>query len=295
MLDCFNIKQGMIFWIDDLSTEESVLFHGDTTPKKRRPWVIISNDSCNNSCKTVTAVPVYTHNGTTRPTQVCFEWDGKTRAILCENVTSIPKTLIDNRGYAGFLSPKVFKQVQAAMITQISSSYEYDEITNAINSSVDIIIQSMDMKSIVMDRICDMLTSRTHFTTPSINTLNEQTKVPTTVNTTIIQEQVAKTLTKDITEEEVVVEKPKRGRPKKTVIEDTVAAPKKTRNYPKNRRTGGLRMNVEQCMEFYLDCGKYSPDELYAKWKDYGVTSDKEYQSKKKYVAKKRLEKEGLL
>jgi len=290
MRDCFNIKQGMIFWVDDLSTEESVLFHGETTPKKRRPWVIISNDTCNNSCKTVTAVPVYTHNGTTRPTQVCFDWDGKTRAILCENVTSIPKTLIDNRGYAGFLSPKIFKQVQAAMITQISSSYEYEEITNAINNSVNIILQSMDMKSIVMERICDMLTGANRY---SANITTESTEVNAAPLNTV-HNQVSNVLN-TTREEESIVNIPKRSCSEKSSCEDDVTVPKKHHNYPKSRKVGSRRMSIEQTMEFYLDFAKCSPDELHQKWKEYGITADRTYQSKRKYVAKQRLEKEGLL
>ena len=290
MRDCFNIKQGMIFWVDDLSTEESVLFHGETTPKKRRPWVIISNDTCNNSCKTVTAVPVYTHNGTTRPTQVCFEWDGKTRAILCENVTSIPKALIDNRGYAGFLSPKIFKQVQAAIIAQISSSYEYDEITNAINNSVNIIVQSMDMKSIIMERICDMLTGANRY---SANITTESAEV-NAISPNIVHNQVSNVLNTARTEESIA-DIPKRGRPKKLHPEDDVVEPNKHRNYPKHRKVGSRRMSIEQTMEFYLDFAKCSPDELHQKWKEYGITTDRTYQNKRKYVAKRRLEKEGLL
>ena len=72
MLDYFDIKQGMIFFVEDLSAEESVIFRGEDTPKKRRPWVIVSNDKANACLGHVTAVPVFTRTEVREPTQVYF-------------------------------------------------------------------------------------------------------------------------------------------------------------------------------------------------------------------------------
>ena len=109
MADCFDIKQGMIFFVDDITAEESTLFKGENTPRKRRPWVIVSNDRCNMYGHILTGVPIYTRSEITLPTQVYFEYHGRHQVIACENVTALPREMIDMRGYVGTLSNKLFK------------------------------------------------------------------------------------------------------------------------------------------------------------------------------------------
>ena len=54
-------------------------------------------------------------------------------------------------------------------------------------------------------------------------------------------------------------------------------------------------MTLEDALQFYMDVDTYTTEELYNKWKDYGVDKDKQYIQKKKYAAKQRLIKAGLL
>ena len=291
MIDCFDIKQGMIFFVEDITSETSVVFKGEYTPKKRRPWVIVSNDKCNAYSHTLTGVPIFTRDAATLPTQVFFNNKGRPSVIDCGNVTAIPKEMIDLRGYIGTVSAELFAKIRTALNAQFETSYESDEITKVVNSSINTIVQSLDIKKFVMEQLCARLmgndsainTSTPIDITPTNATLateatTAETNPPTDTSTDVVEK---------------VVKKPSRFR-KATVSEDVIT-PKKKHNYPKHRKPRGLTMSLEQTLEFYLDFNKYSTAEMYEKWKDYGVTEDKNYQSKKKYIAKKRLEKEGLL
>ena len=82
---------------------------------------------------------------------------------------------------------------------------------------------------------------------------------------------------------------------KKTVTKKASTAKKKTRTWTKPRKLQGKTMTIDDAMDFYLDCSQLSQHDLYKKWKDYGVIDDASYQSKKKYVAKQRLIREGLI
>ena len=293
MIDCFDIKQGMIFFVEDITSETSVVFKGEYTPKKRRPWVIVSNDRCNAFSHTLTGVPIFTRDAATLPTQVFFNNKGRPSVIDCGNVTAIPKEMIDLRGYIGTVSAELFTKIRTALNAQFETSYESDEITKVVNSSINTIVQSLDIKKFVMEQLCAKLMgsdSTVNIPTPTNNTPTDTT--PTTeVETTITETNQSTDTSTEVAEK--VAKKP--NRPRKVTATEDVITPKKKHNYPKHRKPRGLTMSMEQTLEFYLDFSKYSTAEMYEKWKDYGVTEDKNYQSKKKYIAKKRLEKEGLL
>ena len=289
MLDCFDIRQGMIFFVEDLSSEESVVFRGEDTPKKRRPWVIVSNDKANACLGHVTAVPIFTRTEVREPTQVYFRHRGRECVILCEHITSIPKHLVDTRGYVGTLSTPIFKQVQNAVMAHMTPITDYDEISNMLNTNIDKMMSTIDVKSIVIERICAMLTGSFVGTSITSNKNVTSMEASNTEFNDIINDAKCADTASETTVEPVSVPK-KRGRKKKVVVQNDVVNECK-----KPRRTLGKRMSIEETMTFYLDCDILTPTELYEKWKEYGVTEVKTYQDKKKWVAKRRLIKEGLL
>lgn len=293
MIDCFDIKQGMIFFVEDITSETSVVFKGEYTPKKRRPWVIVSNDRCNAYSHTLTGVPIFTRDAATLPTQVFFNNKGRPSVIDCGNVTAIPKEMIDLRGYIGTVSAELFAKIRTALNAQFETSYESDEITKVVNSSINTIVQSLDIKKFVMEQLCARLMGSDNIINTSTPTdiAPANATLATEVETAITETNQHADTSTEVAEK--VAKKPNRSK-KVTATEDVITL-KKKRNYPKHRKPRGLTMSMEQTLEFYLDFSKYSTAEMYEKWKDYGVTEDKNYQSKKKYIAKKRLEKEGLL
>lgn len=89
---------------------------------KNRPWLIVSNDLCNQNSPVLTAVPLTSQNKTHMPTHVHFN-DGKgDQTILCEQIRSIPDRLLFNGGsyYKYTLSQDVMQEVDNALAAQLN-------------------------------------------------------------------------------------------------------------------------------------------------------------------------------
>lgn len=87
---------------------------------KNRPWLIVSNDKCNEHSPTFTAVPVTTQAKKPLPVHVHFN-DGKLdQIILCEQLYTFPTTLLTTQGsyYKYALSSDLMEQVGDALAIQ---------------------------------------------------------------------------------------------------------------------------------------------------------------------------------
>lgn len=88
---------------------------------KNRPWLIISNDSCNQNSPILTVVPLTTQNKTHLPTHVHFNDGKQDQTILCEQIRSIPEQLLFNNGsyYKYTLSQETMQDVDQALAIQL--------------------------------------------------------------------------------------------------------------------------------------------------------------------------------
>lgn len=89
---------------------------------KNRPWLIVSNDLCNQQSPVLTAVPLTTQSKNNMPTHVQFN-DGKCdQTIMCEQIRSIPDRLLFNGGsyYKYTLSQEVMQEVDQALAAQLN-------------------------------------------------------------------------------------------------------------------------------------------------------------------------------
>lgn len=296
MADCFDIKQGMIFFVDDITAEESTLFKGENTPRKRRPWVIVSNDRCNMYGHILTGVPIYTRSEITLPTQVYFEYHGRHQVIACENVTALPREMIDMRGYVGTLSTKLFKKVQIALSNQFSTSYGVDDTMNTISNSVENIVKNMDINSIIMEQLCSLLLGKTkNIEISDMINVNSDARNISAIETNTSNSNVNKTV--DDINTNIVDKQEKIIKAKKSTTNITnTKKSTTTKSFGKIvHKKHGKFMSIEEAFDFYVDCDKLNIVDLYNKWSEYGVIMDKEAVAKKKYGVKKRLQKEGLL
>lgn len=89
---------------------------------KNRPWLIVSNDICNQQSTVLTAVPLTTQNKTQIPTHVHFNDGKQDQIILCEQIRSIPDRLLFNGGsyYKYTLSQEVMQEVDNALAAQLN-------------------------------------------------------------------------------------------------------------------------------------------------------------------------------
>lgn len=299
MKDVLEIKQGMIIFLPDATEGRDIVFKGETTPKKRRPWIIVSNDANNAFSLSVSAVPIYTRTGATIPTQVYFKHNGRDQLADCSGVTCIPKSCIDLRGFTGFVSREVFKKIQRALNVQFSDKYDENR---EVNSAIKEMLSGINVQDIVTTKLCEILINgltrnvqnvkSEEISTPITNNKNvEEPVVPET--TTIDNNNTTETTknTNNVTDVEKNTE----------ILDDKPLNTKKTK---KTNRTGnyrgtkaprapysthGKQMTLEQCMEFYFDTEKLSVQQLYEKWSVYGVTLDRTKLAKKKFAIKQRL------
>lgn len=322
MKDVLDIKQGMIIFLPDASEGEDIVFKGESTPKKRRPWLIVSNDANNAFALNVSAVPIYTRTGVTIPTQVYFKHNDRDQVADCSSVTCVPKSCIDLRGFIGFVSKEVLKKVRKALSVQFSDKYDDNkEVTSAVKE----LLSGIDIQDIISTKLCEILINGLtnnqktvkpeEISKPITNNKNvEEPVVPETTtidnnNNTEVAENNQSSRTTRNTKNNKSVKQVKDVSKNSTEVKKNTKVldndkPLNTKNTKKTNRTGsyrgtkaprapysthGKQMTLEQCMEFYFDTEKLSVQQLYEKWSVYGVTLDRTKLAKKKFAIKQRL------
>lgn len=59
-MDNFTVKRGMVFFIEDAAKQEPISCNSESAPKKRRPYIVLSNDKCNASSPLIHVAPILT-------------------------------------------------------------------------------------------------------------------------------------------------------------------------------------------------------------------------------------------
>lgn len=287
MVDVWEIRQGMIIFLPDMSEGHDVIFKGEQTPKKRRPWLIVSNDSNNIYSTQVSAVPIYTRKEATLPTQVYFKNGDRDQVVCCESVTCIPKTCIDLRGFSGFVSPDVFKKVQEAL------SVQFGNTTPGLKTAETLIQQMLDkvnIQDLVGTKLCEIL----------INGLTNRSTIETHITPIIDNKKIDEPIISEMTtidnKSSVEFADTVTVSTKKTPVSD-IDIPKKVKGRGPRGPYGsrGKNMTLEECMTFYLDTDTLTTEQLCEKWGSFGVKNDKLQIGKKKSAIKKRLVDNNLL
>lgn len=274
------VRQGMIFFIEDLTSNQNVLFKGEHTPLKRRPWVVVSNNKHNRHASEVSMCPIYTRHSTTIPTQVYYKGsDGRDQVICCEDVRPIPIRYIDQRGYVGTISSDIMIQVRQALAVQFSDCDPdiKPSTTNIIKETVTDILNTMDIKSIIAQKVCEVLFQGINSTSNDVITKEPVTELTPVTNAIPKTEEPKST----------PISKPTTRITSDTNVKETV--PKK-----KVHKPHGKPIPKDRLREFYNDSNNMSVDELYDKWNAYGVIKDHSFICKKRHAIKLRLESLGM-
>lgn len=98
---------------------------GDSLQSGSRPWLVVSNNACNQSSPVITVVPLTTQNKVTLPTHVEFESNGKQNTILCEQIRSLPVRLLENASYKWTMSESTMRLVDEALAVQLDISLTF--------------------------------------------------------------------------------------------------------------------------------------------------------------------------
>lgn len=94
---------------------------------KNRPWLIVSNDSCNQTSPVLTAVPLTTQPKSELPVHVTFNDGKQPQTILCEQIRTISEQLLYNNGsyYKYTLSPDIMQEVDNALAIQLNITLSF--------------------------------------------------------------------------------------------------------------------------------------------------------------------------
>jgi mRNA interferase MazF len=117
MSEICKARRGQVWFI--VNPNAPVEFQG-SVQGKNRPWLIVSNDKCNEHSPTFSAVPVTTAAKKPLPVHVQFN-DGKLdQIILCEQQQTFPVSLLTTQGsyYKYSLSTDLMQRVNEALAIQ---------------------------------------------------------------------------------------------------------------------------------------------------------------------------------
>lgn len=139
----FEVRRGMVFFIDLSKMGQIKSQH---TPTKSRPYVVLSNDKCNENSAMVHVAPIYTRDydePERRWYNVPFKGaDGRNCVIDVAAITLIPKAFLTSTNYSASTTGKVrynadlMQSVNSAIIRQ----FEVDSISAPIrDETLDLI------------------------------------------------------------------------------------------------------------------------------------------------------------
>lgn len=321
-MDVSAIKQGMIFYVDDCTADEKITFNNERFPMKRRPWVVVSNNKNNAVSPNITMCPIYTRSETKLSTQVYFKNGERDQIICCESITTIPKSMIDIKGYIGTVSTYIWNRIHKALMIQLSDT---DFITKEKTDNVvdDIILEAsrrIDIKNILVDKICDILTKGLNNTENNYSdTENDIIKTENDIVKTqmVIMDTSVENLNGciyDITpdtifcdniyenlnncnkgkESDLVNESKSDDEIKESKADDEIKTNDNAVKNKTGRAKGNKALPITMCKEFCDDCTHMTIDELNNKYHDYMFIKDGDALLNKRWKTAQRLKKCGM-
>lgn len=247
-----KISRGQVWFLVD--KDIPAVHYTGSVQGKNRPWLIVSNNRCNQSSPIYTVVPLTTAVKTPLPVHVEFNDGMRNQTILCEQLRTIPKTVFNDPGsyYKYVLSENVMKQVDEAMAVQLgisltfpNSEYFWESLEKLVRVKVKQAVEDSKVEAIDVKRVVS--------------------NIDNIINETLAKQPDAK----DVPQRETVVDKPEN-----TTVNVVAKTPVKTR-----------RKWTENDMKTFLsDCEKMQIKDVSAK---YGMTMATIYATK--YNFKKRL------
>ena len=234
MCDTYLYQQGMFFWVDDMSegTTNTVI------PKKKRIWLVVSNNEINRTSANLTIVPVYTRDEAVKNTHVAFKNGDRNCVIVCEDIMTVPRYRIKPSNFAGMCSPELWTKVHKAILSQFK-----DEVTlTNVSDTVTSLITNEEFKNTIVEAIVNLYNKQPTHTQTTI-------KVDTPINTTISTTRVTKPI---LTETTVTNTKPSNS----------------------GRKPNSKIMSTETSKQYLEDTNTMTRTELNKKYAIYGEVTD---------------------
>ena len=119
---CRKISRGQVWFLVD--NDVPLVHTSGSVQGKNRPWLVVSNNQCNQSSPIYTVVPLTTAPKKDLPTHVTFQTGDKTQTILCEQIRTVSQQVFFNTGsyYKWTMSEKYMAMVDEALAEQLGLS-----------------------------------------------------------------------------------------------------------------------------------------------------------------------------
>lgn len=163
---CRKVSRGQVwFLVDPYAPAE----YNGSVQGKNRPWLVVSNNLCNQSSPTYTVVPLTTARKTSLPTHVIID-DGKVeQTILCEQIRTISANTFCNNGssYKYMLSEKTMREVDEALSVQLglqicfpNSDRYWESLERLIRAQVRLAIDNSKVSAIDINAVANQLNDK---------------------------------------------------------------------------------------------------------------------------------------
>lgn len=119
---CRKVSRGQVWFLVD--NDVPAVYTQGSVQGKNRPWLVVSNNKCNQSSPIYTVVPLTTTHKTELPTHVTFQTGEKTQIIMCEQIRTVSQQVFLNAGscYKWTMSEKCMALVDEALAVQLNLS-----------------------------------------------------------------------------------------------------------------------------------------------------------------------------
>lgn len=168
MIDsCRKVSRGQVWFLVD-NDIPAVHMQG-SIQGKNRPWLVVSNNKCNQSSPVYTIVPLTTAPKTELPTHVTFQTGDKTQTILCEQIRTVSQNVFFNSGshYLWNMSEKYMALVDEALAVQLGLSLIFpkqdqfwESLERLIRTRVKQAIADSKVEAIDISKIATLLDTK---------------------------------------------------------------------------------------------------------------------------------------
>ena len=102
MSDEFKVKRGMVFFLNKPADHQPVKCLASNVPEKKRPYIVVSNDKCNEFANLVHVAPVYTRSpSSARIYEVPFKSVSDRDCVVdVASIMLVPKELLNTVSYS---------------------------------------------------------------------------------------------------------------------------------------------------------------------------------------------------
>lgn len=164
---CRKVSRGQVWFLVD--NDVPLVHTQGSIQGKNRPWLVVSNNSCNQSSPVYTVVPLTTAPKNELPTHVTFQTGDKTQTIMCEQIRSISKQAFFNSGsyYMWQMSEKYMNLVDEALAIQLgiqivfpNSDRYWESLSKLIRVKVKEAVEHSKVDAIDIGKVATLLEQR---------------------------------------------------------------------------------------------------------------------------------------